>query len=33
MEQSDDLQSWADVTSMDIPADASVKFFRFKMAD
>ena len=36
MEQSDDLQTWSEIdgsTSMDIPADASVKFFRFKMAD
>ncbi len=36
MEQSDDLQTWTVIdgsTSMDIPADASVKFFRFKMAD
>ena len=36
MEESDDLQTWTEIdgsTSMDIPADASVKFFRFKMAD
>ena len=36
MEKSDDLQTWSEIdgsTSMDIPADASVKFFRFKMAD
>ncbi|MEE2988766.1 MAG: hypothetical protein VX372_04260 [Verrucomicrobiota bacterium] len=36
MEQSDDLQTWTVIdgsTSMDIPADASVKFFRHKMAD
>ena len=36
MEQSDDLQTWSEIdgsTSMDIPAGASVKFFRFKMAD
>ena len=36
MEQSDDLQTWSEVegsTSMDIPADTSTKFFRFKMAD
>ena len=36
MEQSDYLQTWTVIdgsTSMDIPADASVKFFRFKMAD
>ena len=36
MEQSDDLQTWTVIdgsTSIDIPADASVKFFRYKMAD
>ena len=36
MEQSDDLQTWSEIegsTSMDIPADTSTKFFRFKMAD